>query len=777
MLGRADLRRSWRAAFALGLIAAVTGGLVVAIAIGARRTQTAYDRLVATSHAPDVRVDASDADRARLGAVARRPEVEQVTAATGYVGRRLRTQDWTPVAALHSMRPLEDMVVVRGRTVHADAPREVVVTERTASVMHLDVGGRLTVALYESSQLPEVRRDYFVRPAGPRVTVRVVGVTRDPSDAQLDESAKLVTAGPGFRAVAGDGSGIADEVYLRLRPGTSVAGFTRAVQHADASGSTAVRVLAVPSASVRDNGSTVVAGLLVCMVVAGAAGALALGQAAARQVARRGDERRTLIALGTTGPMRALAAVVGAWPAILAGALGAVVVAIAVSAAFPVGLMRAFEPSPGVELNILGLGVGAFAVAAATALVIGLAAWLVDGRSRRPAVRRPSRLIAGLVHRGAPPPVVVGIGMAVQPGSGPGATPVRSAFVGATLAVAGLVAALGFGASLDRFVTTPTRYGLGWDVSVEAKGREAELLHALAARPEVTAVGRVRTARVRIGGATGDLYALDGAKGSIRATVVRGRAPVTDGEIALGADVRRHAGADIGDAVTALGDDGRSVRLRLVGETLPVDPQSADGLGGTMLATPATFARVRHLGTTEHEAAVRFAPGADIRAVTDLLRSRFPGALTDESYPRRPAQVRNLAQLGSLPMIVGVALVVVGLAALAHALVTVVRRRRRDLAVLRTLGFSGHQLTGTVLTVAAAMSVGGLVVGVPLGILLARLVWGDVARGLHVDPSLASPLLPVVAVAVAAAFVAAALAWWPARGARRIRPADTLRGE
>jgi hypothetical protein len=777
MVARADVRRGWRGAVGLGLIVAVAGGAVLALALGARRTQTAYPRLVDAGHYAEVRVDLFGADVARRDAVQARPEIADAYVATGYVGRRAQTEDWTPVAAVSRPRALDDMLVIRGRAARPGSASEVVVTAHTAAIMHLDVGDRLVVRFYAASQFAQVQRDFFVPPEGARAVMRVVGVTRDPADAQLDESAKVITAGPAFAARYGAANRAATAVYARLAPGASLTRLRTALEHSSPDGSTNVHVLAVPGASLQDNRRTVVVGLVVCALLAAAAGLLALGQAAVRQVTRSGVERRTLVALGTTRSGRALASVAASWPAVLVGTLGAVAVAVALSPLFPVGLLRAFEPHPGVTVNVLGLVIGALAVGVVTVVTIGVAAVVVDRRAGRPVgVRRPPRTVQWLVRRGARPPVVVGVGMALQPGAGSG-TPVRSAFVGTTFAIAGIVAALGFGSSLQRFVTTPVRYGLDWDVSVETNGRRGPMVADLVRQPGVAAVATVRTAPVRTGGASADLYAISAAKGSVRPTIVQGRAPVTDGEIALGAGVRARLGVAVGGAITLRGADGKRVALRVVGESLPLDPQTEQGLGGTMVVVPATFTRI--VGDDPNvamEAAVRFAPGADRAPVTRLLHSKYPGALTDESHPARPAEVRNVAQLGSLPLILGAALLAIGLVSIGHALLTVLRRRRRDLAVLRTIGFTGRQLGATLLAVAVTVMLGGLVVGVPVGLLTARLAWGGVARDLAVDTTLTSPVVPVLG-AIAAAVLLVLVASVPARAARRIRTADALRTE
>jgi hypothetical protein len=54
MRGTSQLRRRWRSWLGLALLIAIAGGFVVASVAGARRTTTAYDRLLATSRPFDV---------------------------------------------------------------------------------------------------------------------------------------------------------------------------------------------------------------------------------------------------------------------------------------------------------------------------------------------------------------------------------------------------------------------------------------------------------------------------------------------------------------------------------------------------------------------------------------------------------------------------------------------------------------------------------------------------------------------------------------------------
>src|SRR6202034_3941426 len=59
---------------------------------------------------------------------------------------------------------------------------------------------------------------------------------------------------------------------------------------------------------------------------------------------------------------------------------------------------------------------------------------------------------------------------------------------------------------------------------------------------------------------------------------------------------------------------------------------------------------------------------------------------------QRPAEITNYRTMGSTPALLGATLAVAALAALGITLIASVRRRRRDLAILKALGFGGRQL-------------------------------------------------------------------------------------
>ena len=110
-------------------------------------------------------------------------------------------------------------------------------------------------------------------------------------------------------------------------------------------------------------------------------------------------------------------------------------------------------------------------------------------------------------------------------------------------------------------------------------------------------------------------------------------------------------------------------------------------------------------------------------------------------------------------------------------LVTGVRRRRRDLAILKIIGMRKAQLLTVVGWQAAALTVAALIVGIPVGILAGRWSWALFAESVGVAPSAQVPLPLVLAEIAAALLVGIITAAIPGRTAARTRPAAVLRTE
>jgi ABC-type lipoprotein release transport system permease subunit len=112
-----------------------------------------------------------------------------------------------------------------------------------------------------------------------------------------------------------------------------------------------------------------------------------------------------------------------------------------------------------------------------------------------------------------------------------------------------------------------------------------------------------------------------------------------------------------------------------------------------------------------------------------------------------------------------------------HALVSAVNRRRRDLALLKTLGFVRGQVSATVAWQASSLAIVGLAVGIPLGLIVGRWAWVLVADGLGVATDAALPTVALLLAIPVALFVANLVAFVPGRLAARTRPAVVLRAE
>ena len=125
----------------------------------------------------------------------------------------------------------------------------------------------------------------------------------------------------------------------------------------------------------------------------------------------------------------------------------------------------------------------------------------------------------------------------------------------------------------------------------------------------------------------------------------------------------------------------------------------------------------------------------------------------------------------------GTVLAVLAVGTLAHVLLTSVRRRRRDLAVLKTLGLTRPEVLRLVAWQATALAAAALLIGVPLGVIAGRQAWAFFANAAGVDARPDVPLslvLLAVPVTLLLANVIAALPGWTAA---RLRPATVLHAE
>jgi hypothetical protein len=429
-------------------------------------------------------------------------------------------------------------------------------------------------------------------------------------------------------------------------------------------------------------------------------------------------------------------------------------------------------------------------MAATVALVVAVSAWPVwraTAVDHRPALgvagaRRPPVLATAAAT--LPPTVSAGVRMAIEHGRGRTAVPVRSSLMAVIVAVASLVGTMSFAASLDHLLGTPRLYGWNWDahVTTNADTGDADgIVRSIAPDPRVEALAAVDTPPLAIGRTEFDGLLLRRDKGAIQPVVLEGRAPRGPNEVALGTEtlrqVRAHVGSTVTIRVTAIAPYPQT--FRVVGRAV-IRPQSDTArLGSGAVLDYAAETRLAPPDVHPpplSDVELRLAPGVDRhRALADL--DKRLGGRYSISTPQRPADLVNFGRVQNLPLIFGGLVAVLGAATLAQTLMTSIRRRRRDLSILKTLGFSSAQVRWAVAWQATTFVVVAMAIGMPLGAAAGRLVWTGFADHLG---ALSEPVTPPVALLVtfpAAILVANLIAAVPAAIASRVRPAVVLRME
>jgi FtsX-like permease family len=821
MRARAQLRGRVGANLFLALLVGLAGALVLAAAAGARRSEAALPRFLAANQTVDAAVyvpasspsdDLSEARR-RVGAL---PEVHQVFRATGWTTgalilavadpadpsrwhRQLGTAALDPGGSVVFGRP----IVVAGHLPNERRPGEVAVDEELAQRRHLRVGSRVRVGAFTSEQLGPAGEGRAVAPRGAVADLLVAGIIRYPRDllpVVTDQESLLVNGGDLYLTpaywrrygpdIANYGIGLAVQLHNgqadlpQLRAGLRrLYGGEALAEGADASSGDK----AITAATRRAIGLESAA-LAAFAVLTALAALLLVGQTIGRQVVVEAAEAPILRVLGMTRGQLVGVAVVRATPVAVAGSVLAVVGAVALSPATPLGVARRAEQDLGVAVDLPVLAVGAVAVIAGVLACAVLAGWRAG---RAPAgglavaevagAERPSRIAGTLAAAGLPPTAVTGTRLALEPGRGRTAVPVRSAVTAAAAAVCALTAAVTFGASLLNLVGDPAAYGVTWDVRVGnfADPRGAELAdRKLASNPAVAAYrGGLTGVGPLVEGRSVPVLSFTPGKGSLGPAVVEGREPTQPDEVALGGTSMRALGKRIGDTVVVSGARDPQ-RLRVVGRVI-VNLGDASGVvapGKGAIPHEDVWRRISPPGTPNNPSFffVRLDPNTDRHRAIQQLQRDFPDTVV---FPLKQPDLTDLERVGYLPGLLAGLVALLALATVTHALVTSVRRRRRDLAMLKTLGFTRGQVSQTVAWQATTFALVAALFGLPAGIAGGRWAWRLVADQLGVSAGPVVPPAPVLAIAAGALLAANLAAAGPGWAAARIRPAIVLRSE
>jgi hypothetical protein len=800
----------WRGWAVLVLLVAIAGGAALAAAAGARRTESAYQRFLAASKASDVLVSPVNTGfGGYYEALARLPDVAALAPIVGLNALPL-LPDGKPGAGGPAVAPvdgrfgklLEIPKLVSGRMPRPNRPAEIAVNQIGAQTLHLHVGSSLVLCARAGPVCsgPHVRR-LNERVVGIVVTRgSVVPVTDlDKVPAILASTAlfhQLVhQLGPGYRAF--------DGAYVKLVPGASPQQFGLGAQTlARRFPGTGGQVLlanersqaATVEQSIRPEAVTLGIFALVLAVTA----LLIVGQAAVRLLVVGSSDNPTLTALGMTRGQLTAAGLIEVATTATAGALAAVGVAIAASPLTPIGAARAAEPTPGISIDATVLGTGSAAI---VLLLLARAAWpawrlasagRADAREAAASIRR-SLVAQWLAGAGAPVTATAGVRLALEPGRGRNAVPVRSALAGAALSVLAVVAACTFGANLLHLVRSPRLYGQGWDAAIDLQFQtitppQAEHL-----------LGRVRGVSgwsfgdhgiIGVNGVVVPALGVASGKGRLQSpTLLQGHPPRTDHEIALGTSVLRQIGRRVGQSVTVT-VSGQRERDRIVGR--PVFPNFGQGtftptdLGQgaeTTAAVLAPSAAAAGNAPGYQFVLVRFAPGtrpaADMAGLTRSMAA-YCAALQQSTClvtDQRPIGVTNYVSIDGTPEVLGAALAILGLGVLGQLMVVSGRRRRRDFAIMKTLGLQRRQLRSITAWQVTTLTGLALLAGLPLGIALGRWAWVLFGNGLGISGDAVTPVTLILLMVPAVILAANAVAFWPARTAARLSAAEVLRAE
>jgi FtsX-like permease family len=784
------LRRRIAGMLAIAVLIGLAGSLTLAAFAGARRTDTAYPRLLDRVHALDVLVAPDFGETVSARDLAKLPGVAFAADAYGFglsdwSGRGTRPPDANlglggfGLTLAGARSGAESPRVSEGRLPRNDRPGEMFANEAAAKTLGLHVGSTVHYSLYEFSDL--VLEDGSMNPDAvfTPVTFEVVGIGTTVDDLLLNENqdTESLLLSPAFVRQYRDLASY-KVAGVFLEHGTrDLASFTAGVNRIVGDQKVQLQTRTSRERAFEAVAEPYSASLLLFGIAATLAALIVVAQALARIVDLDATDGPALSALGASRRTRASIASGRALIGIAIGAVLAVVGAIALSPLFPLGRARDAEPDPGVHVDALALGAGFVAIVVLLAVPTLVRAWRVARRrmvDEAANAERPVRVAERLAASGAPASLVTGVRFAFRDGDGRRVSILTTLF-GLVVAAATVIAALTFGTSLDRMIETPARYGWNWDALTDTydSGATPELVAAL--RDDQRAAGLTVGTRgnVTFDGTSFSGYGLEHVRGHALPQASEGRMPQRATEVALGAETLRTLGKDVGDTVDATQSDGSVARLHIVGRTaLPaLALNGTDALGDGAALTAEGLARLD--ATAEPSFfLVDLAPGAKI---AQLQRSYGDSSTT--LGPQRPGAILTYGEVRRTPLLLAGLLGLLGAGVLVHLLVTSVRARRRDLAILKTIGFTRRQIATTVAAQATTLVLVALVIAIPLGIVIGRWTWSSFAGNLGVVAGVVVPTAAVLAVVAITLLIGNAAAAFPARSAARTRAALVLRSE
>jgi hypothetical protein len=805
------------------LLIGLVSGVVLVAAAGARRTSTAYPRMLRWASAAQLDLVPGQPRAGYTGtgqtgyyrAVRRLPQVASMSS-VDLLGMAVQVPHGPPDSNVNTTGGLDraagltaDRVrVLAGRLYDPADPDAVMIDQRMAALAHVRPGGVLRVLAYKDFTSPTPR-------VGGTLTARVSAIVRFddglvPDSAGSAEPRALFSPAFVDRYVTHRDRWLVTSDYagVRLRPGASQAAFAAAARSlarrysAGTKGTVSIVSLAGAAAAAQRAMRPEAVALTIFAGLAALIALVILAQMLSRQVSIEAAEYPVLRALGASRGTLATASLLWVGLVTLVGGLLGTGIAIAASPLMPIGPARLAEPSPGVEVNLAVLGAGLAVTVLLPMLLVLPSVWLAAGPGASPrgvaAPPNPVRAsrLGSALGLGGSLTGGIGVRMALEPGRGRTAVPVRSALAGTVVAVAALVAAAVFGASLLGLVSVPHRYGQNWTQSIDfmtPTTPKSLAARFMATQPLVSGYALGDFGQLAVNRQLVPAIGVDPVRGRGFVTLLAGRLPDSPGEIALGQQTLHASGASIGQQVRA-SVNGHARPMRVVGEVvLPAFTEGGSSatdlgqgavVGTSLLSTPYPPTGCVHGLTCYSFILLRYPAGTPLRAADAHLEAAFAQHgchLSQGCYTltadQRPSDIRDYSGVRDTPLLLGALLGLLAVGTLSHALLAGVRRRYRDLALLKTLGLLRGQLLRVVFWEASTLAGAALLVGLPLGVIAGRWAWIVFAGSAGVASQADVPVLLVLLAIPATLLLANLIAAGPGWTAARVPAATVLRSE
>ena len=813
-LARAQLRHGWRTLTGIVVLVALIGGLVLAGLAGAERTRTAVDRMIDRQEASDVLINPDLGDESALDfdEVAALPMVADFSRVHGvrlypegpFTLDNLFSGPFTLATDGRVLVDFDQPVMSSGHVPDPNSTDEVYVDRTYAEAAGLHVGDSIRWAVFS----PEVEAEAFstfdrgdvdgalkilnAPGAAIPVEVNVAGIGNQLDGIVVDEGYEPagIWMGPALYEKLGEPTAGFGGAAVRLTDPSRLNEFKAAVDAMVPAGDLIVyKTLPVTRAKALRATEPAATALAIFAVITALLGTLLIGQAASRRFQLDARDNPTFAALGTTSRQRFGTSMIRLVSAVTVGIVLAVVLAAALSLLTPVGPARKAEPNPGFDFVPSILLGGGLLLLLVFVAVGALPAWNNALQGEREGPLRGSAVAGWLASQGASPALSNGVRFGLEPGRGTTAVPTRATIIGAVTAIAVAAATIVFASSLDRVVHDGRFYGSNFDLALDFDGdlsADAALvdgvISTIAADPAVERVSEMRITEITVDGQpeTTLVFGMSDHADPIAPTIASGRAPTAAGEIALGLTTMHQLGVGIGDTVD-VDIDGTPGTAEVVGRAVLPGLGLYEGSDRTSIGVGALVAPEAlgpRTGATKGFVVIGLTPGADRAAFESRMQSPLEAfGVSRFQSDGRPSDIEGLARLKSLPVVLASLLVLVVGATVANAMVVAVRRRRRDIAVLQSLGSTSGNVMATGAWQGLTIGVAGLLFGVPLGIVAGRWFWTLLANGFG---TLAEPVVPMsgIALLITAVLTLAAVAGVvPIGRGLRHHPAVVLRSE